>query len=132
MPEKIRTRSRYRDPVEASIEISVTDADTAIALRSGDVAVLGTPRVVALCEEACVAALGPQPDGRTTVGTRIEVDHTKPTLVGGTARADARLTETSTDRRRFEFEVVVVDGDGEEVARARHWRTSVNRARFGG
>jgi fluoroacetyl-CoA thioesterase len=39
------------------ISTTVTGADTAIALGSGDVAVLGTPRIVALCEEAAVAAL---------------------------------------------------------------------------
>ena len=40
------------------VELVVTDDDTAIAARSGDVAVLSTPRVVALCEEAAIAAIG--------------------------------------------------------------------------
>ncbi len=58
----------------ASISLTVTEQDTAIVLGSGDVAVLGTPRVVALCEEAAVAALaGFLPDGATTVGTSISI-----------------------------------------------------------
>ena len=41
----------------AEIVAAVTESDTAVALGSGDVPVLGTPRVVALCEEATVKAL---------------------------------------------------------------------------
>ena len=111
-------------------ELEVGDGDTAIAMRSGDVAVLATPRLVALCEEACVAAVGPVPEGRTTVGTRIEMDHTKATPVGGRVVAEARLAGGSLEERRLEFEVVARDGDGEEVGRARHWRAVVRRDRF--
>ena len=38
----------------AQIELTVTAADTAIALGSGDVPVLATPRAVALVEQATV------------------------------------------------------------------------------
>ena len=38
------------------VELIVTDADTAQALGSGDVPVLGTPRLIALAEAATVAA----------------------------------------------------------------------------
>ena len=38
----------------ASVTLVVDDADTALALGSGDVPVLGTPRVIALAEEATV------------------------------------------------------------------------------
>ena len=40
----------------ARVELTVTDADTAQAVGSGDVPVLGTPRVLALAEAATVAA----------------------------------------------------------------------------
>ena len=40
-----------------SADLVVRGEDTAIALGSGDVPVLGTPRLVALLEEAAVAAL---------------------------------------------------------------------------
>ena len=43
---------------------TITDADTAVALRSGEVQVLGTPRLVALREEAPVQAL----DGALAAG----------------------------------------------------------------
>ena len=106
----------------------VTEADTALAMRSGDVAVLATPRLVALCEEACVALVTGLPPERTTVGTRIEIDHLKATPVGGSVTTEATLQ--SDDGKRLEFEVVAVDGDGDEVGRARHWRAVVRRDRF--
>jgi len=52
----------------------VTDADTAAALGSGDVPVLGTPRLVAWLEAATVrAAVGLLKPGQTTVGTAIRI-----------------------------------------------------------
>ena len=41
----------------ATIELTVTDCDTACFMRSGEVPVLATPRLVALCEEATMNAL---------------------------------------------------------------------------
>ncbi|HEY7174039.1 MAG TPA: thioesterase, partial [Micromonosporaceae bacterium] len=40
--------------LSARVELIVTDADTAQNLGSGDVPVLGTPRVLALAEAASV------------------------------------------------------------------------------
>ena len=56
-----------------------------MALGSGDVPVLATPRVVALVEEATVAAIAAAlAPGQTTVGTRVELDHLAATPVGRT------------------------------------------------
>ena len=41
----------------AVVVLTVGPEDTAVALHSGEVEVLGTPRVVALAEEATVKAL---------------------------------------------------------------------------
>ncbi|MGI9609079.1 MAG: thioesterase family protein, partial [Acidimicrobiia bacterium] len=55
--------------LSAEIALTVAESDTAIALGSGDVPVLATPRIVALCEEATVAAVAGQiADGSTSVG----------------------------------------------------------------
>ena len=54
----------------------VTQADTAIALGSGDVPVLATPRLLAWVEAATVTALAEQLDeDESTVGTLVELDH---------------------------------------------------------
>ena len=63
----------------AAISFTVDEGSTAIALGSGDVPVLGTPKVIALVEEAAVAALaGSLSADDTTVGTSVTVDHLAP------------------------------------------------------
>lgn len=112
----------------ATVTMTVTDGDTAIALRSGDVPVLATPRVVALAEEASVAAVaGGLDDGHTTVGYRVQLDHLAPTAVG--ARVHAEATLESVESRRLTFRVSVTDGHG-LVAAGRITRVVVERARF--
>ncbi|WP_435871783.1 thioesterase family protein [Micromonospora echinofusca] len=112
----------------ARVELTVTDADTAQAVGSGDVPVLGTPRVLALVEAATVAATATRvPGGSTTVGTRVELDHRAATPVGRTVVAQARLS--AVDGRRLHFEVSVSDGD-ETVAEGRVERVLVDRQRF--
>ena len=111
-----------------SIALKVSDADTAIALGSGDVAVLATPRVVALCEEAAVAGLaGSLPEGATTVGTSISVDHLIATGVGCSVTATATVTEV--DGKKVSFSLVVKDGD-RIAASGIHMRFIVDRQRF--
>jgi predicted thioesterase len=91
--------------------MTVAEADTAIALKSGQVPVLATPRVVALCEEAtCVAVSGALEDAETTVGMRVQLDHLAPTAVGGSVTADATLEKI--EGRRLVFTVSVSDTHG--------------------
>jgi fluoroacetyl-CoA thioesterase len=112
----------------ATIETVVTRADTARALGSGDVEVLGTPRVLALAEaatvEAAAASLSP---GQTTVGTHVELDHSAPTGVGATVRAEATLVYRAGKRLTFE---VRLTQDGRTVASGRITRVVVDRDRF--
>lgn len=112
----------------ARVELTVTDADTAQAIGSGDVPVLGTPRILALAEAATVAAITRQlPGGATTVGVRIELDHRAATPVGRTVVARARLTEV--DGRRLLFAISVTEGEF-TVAEGRVERLLVDRQRF--
>jgi predicted thioesterase len=114
--------------LSARVELTVTDADTAQSLGSGDVPVLGTPRVLALAEAATVAATARQmPGGLTTVGTRAEVEHKAPTPVG--RRVTAMATLAKVDGRKLLFEVVISDGDT-EVAEVRIERMLLDRQRF--
>jgi fluoroacetyl-CoA thioesterase len=109
--------------------LAVTAQDTAVAVGSGDVDVLATPRVVALAEQATVAALdGHLADPYTSVGTRIELDHRVPTVVGATVEAEARLV--SVQGRRLGFRVVVREG-ADTVAEGSVVRVVVDRANFG-
>ncbi|HKD98139.1 MAG TPA: hotdog domain-containing protein [Micromonosporaceae bacterium] len=114
--------------LSARVELTVTDADTAQAVGSGDVPVLGTPRLVALAEAATVAATAAQLDrGSTTVGTRVELDHTAASAVGRRVTVLAVLSKV--DGRRLVFDIVVRDGQ-EQVAEGRVERVVVDRQRF--
>jgi predicted thioesterase len=106
----------------------VADGDTAVAVGSGDVAVLATPRVVALCEAATVAAVAGRLDpGQTTVGTRVELDHLRASRVGD--HVTARATLTAVDGRRLTFTVEATDGE-HTVGRGVVVRALVDRSRF--
>jgi fluoroacetyl-CoA thioesterase len=93
------------------VQAVVTDADTAEALGSGDVPVLGTQRVVALCEQATVDAIRPYlGSDQTSVGFRVEITHLSPVLVGRTVVATATLERI--EGKRLVFGVNVVDKCG--------------------
>jgi fluoroacetyl-CoA thioesterase len=112
----------------ARVELTVTDADTAQSLGSGDVPVLATPRVLALAEAATVAATARQiPGGVTTVGTRAEVEHKAATRVGRTVTATATLAKV--EGRKLIFDVSVRDGET-TVAEVRVERVLLDRQRF--
>jgi fluoroacetyl-CoA thioesterase len=119
-------------PVEpgltAGVDLTVAESDTAIAHHSGDVPVLATPRLVALCEEAAMAAVADRlkPD-ETTVGMRVQLDHLAPTAVGVRVRAEATLEKV--EGRRLTFTVSASDPRG-LVGAGRLTRVIVNTERF--
>jgi predicted thioesterase len=101
-------------PLEAGLSASallvVTDADTAIALGSGEVPALGTPRLIALCEEAIIAAAAEHlEEERTTIGTRVDIDHLDASTVG--ARVEATATLESIEGSLLIFSVAATKGD---------------------
>lgn len=112
----------------AFLELEIADADTALAHRSGDVAVVATPRVLALCEEACCLAVHSALDAATTtVGMRAQLDHVAPVRVGSTIRAEVTLDKI--EGRRLSFTVSVSDASG-LVAAGRMTRVVVDRHEF--
>lgn len=117
-----------RPGVSASTTLTVTDADTAIAFGSGDVPVLATPRIVALVEEAAVAAVHPSLEpGSSTVGVRVQIEHISPTPVGGVVTAEANLEKI--EGRRLIFHVSARDERG-LIAAGKVTRVLVDVERF--
>jgi fluoroacetyl-CoA thioesterase len=92
-------------------KMTVTASDTARALGSGDVEVLGSPRLIALCEEATLVAIANALEpGMTTVGMRVQFDHLQPTPVGADVTAEAVLERI--EGRRLVFNVSAEDSGG--------------------
>jgi fluoroacetyl-CoA thioesterase len=114
--------------LKGEARLVVGDGDTARALGSGSVDVLGTPRLVALLEEATIDAVeGHLDNGFTTVGMRVQVDHLQPTPVGAEVFAEAYLDKI--EGRRITFTVTASDSGG-LVAAGRVTRVMVDVNRF--
>jgi predicted thioesterase len=114
----------------ATLEFTVTDADTAEALGSGDLPVLATPRLLAWCEAAtCATVARDLEPGRTSVGTRVSLDHVAASPVG--ARVAVRATVVYVDGRLLRFEVVATHvADGKVVGHGEVTRVVVDAERF--
>ena len=98
---------------EATLRFTVTDADTAAAVGSGSLPVLGTPRLLAWCEAATCAAVEPAlREGETSVGTRVDLEHLAATAVGGTVEVSAREVYVDGRLRRFAVSARDVDPAG--------------------
>lgn len=97
----------------ATMAFTVTEADTAAAVGSGSLPVLGTPRLLAWCEAATCAALEPALGaGETSVGTRVELEHLAPTAVGGSVEVTARVVHTDGRLRRLAVAARNLGADG--------------------
>jgi len=98
---------------DATLSFTVGEADTAAAVGSGSLPVLGTPRLLAWCEAATCAAIEPDlAEGETSVGTRVELEHLGATPVGGSVEVTARVVHTDGRLRRFAVSARNVGADG--------------------
>jgi predicted thioesterase len=116
--------------VTSTLSFTVTDDDTALALGSGSLPVLGTPRLLAWCEAATCAAIEPElDDGETSVGTRVELEHTRGSRVG--VRLEVTASSVHRDGRLHRFSVLAREaGGGPVVGTAEITRVVVDAERF--
>jgi fluoroacetyl-CoA thioesterase len=114
----------------ATLERTVMPVDTAEALGSGDLPVLGTPRLLAWCEAAtCRAVADGMDPARTSVGSRVELDHVAASPVGALVVVTATLAYVET--RLLRFEVVARHAHDEKVVgHGQVTRIVVDRDRF--
>jgi predicted thioesterase len=118
-----------RPGLTANASFEVTDADTAIALGSGLVPVLATPRLLAWCEAVTIQAITAGLDeARTSVGSRVQLDHLRATPVGGRLTVDAQLVHA--DGRLLRLEITALDESATVVAHGQITRVVVDRERF--
>jgi len=114
---------------QATVRHVVGPDDTAVALGSGNVDVLATPRLLALMEAATVEAgaaeLGP---GQTSVGMRIQIEHMRPSPLGAEVVVHARLADV--DGRQMRFDVAAEHADGTLVASGQVTRAVVDADTF--
>jgi predicted thioesterase len=104
------------------------EGNTAEFIGSGDMAVLATPAMVALMENAAMLAVALKiEEGETTVGSMISTSHLKPSKVGNTVSAIAELT--AIEGRKLTFKIEAYDGET-LIGEGEHIRYIVNREKF--
>lgn len=123
-----KTRCCDHDRVSQPIEHVVADVDTAIALGSGSVPVLATPRLLAWLEEASCAAIDADVPGACSVGTRVTLEHLVASPVGAAVRC--RATVVLRDGRLFRVSLEATDASGRLLATGELTRVVVDRDRF--
>ena len=105
------------------INITVQENMTAASMKSGNLDVLATPYMIALMEQAS-AELCQQflPEGISTVGTMVNIQHLAETSLGAPVRTVATLTDF--DGRKATFEVVAYDNAG-VIGKGTHERFTI-------
>jgi predicted thioesterase len=114
--------------IKGHLQRIVTPELTAAHVGSGLANVFATPMMVALIEETCCQSVAPfLQEGKSTVGTLVNVAHTAPTPVGMQVWCDSTLVEV--DRRRLVFEVKAYDQHG-LIGHGQHERFIINFEQF--
>ena len=114
--------------VRGEARCTVSNENTALTMGSGDLNVFATPALAACMEKAAAESVKPLlEEGKTTVGTRLVLDHTAATPIGMAVRCESELIEV--DGRKLVFSITAFDEVG-EIGRAEHHRAIISAARF--
>ena len=114
--------------MKGNAETTVERQDTAYEVGSGDLLVYATPCMVALMEGAACNAIAPViPEGKTSVGTMLNINHISATPVGMDVRAEAEVTEV--DGNSITFQVSAFDESG-KIGEGIHKRVVITSQKF--
>lgn len=103
-------------------------SDTALEVGSGSLLVFATPCMAALMEgAACNAIEAALPEGKTTVGTMLNIEHISATPVGMEVRAEAELI--AIEGNTLTFTLTAYDEAG-KIGGGTHKRVIVSAERF--
>ena len=108
----------------------VTEENTAASFGSGGLPVFGTPYLAAMME--CAAYMLMQkdlPEGKSSVGTKLDISHVSPSPIGMRIRAAAEAIDVSDDGKFAEFRVTAYDDAG-LIGEGTHKRAVITIERF--
>lgn len=113
-----------------TVKRTVTEDMTAAALGSGGLPVFGTPYLAAMVENAAFTYLQQElPEGKSTVGTRIEVSHVSPSPVGMEITVTVEVTDISANGMMIDFKASASDAAG-LIGEGVHQRAVITVDRF--
>ena len=114
--------------MKGEVSTLVEKEDTAQEVGSGSLMVYATPCMAALMEGAACAAIEEAlPQGQTSVGTALNLEHISATPVGLEVRAQAE--GTAVEGKKLCFAITAFDEAG-EIGHATHTRVLVNSDKF--
>ncbi len=121
----IRYQHNFTVPQSKTVPALYPESEDFLAMPE----VFATGFLVGLLEWACLLAIKPHLDGpeELTLGTQIDVSHEAATPPGLQVTATVELV--AMEGKKLTFEVAAHDGV-DTIARGRHERVIVNRARF--
>ena len=109
-------------------EMIVTEELCANAWGSGGLPVYATPAMIALMENTAWASVEPcMEEGKSTVGTKLDVSHLSASPVGAHITCESELVEV--DGRRLVFKVSASDDAG-LIGEGMHERFIINTEKF--
>lgn len=108
----------------------VTDDMTAVAIGSGGLPVFGTPYLAAMIENAAFTYIQNQlPQGKSSVGTRIDISHVSPSPVGMEVKVTVEVTNISANGKMIDFKATADDTAG-IIGEGTHQRAVITTDRF--
>ena len=116
--------------IKGEQKFAVTEDQLAVNVGSGLVRVFATPMMIAAIENTAAASVAPHLDeGKTTVGTLVNVSHVAATPLGMEVRFETELTEVAANGKMLTFKVAAYDEAG-LIGEGTHQRAVVDKARF--
>jgi len=113
---------------ELSEEFEVKEEHAARVVGSGNVDVLSTPSMISFMENVCwKLAQRKLPEGKTTVGTRVDVYHLKPVPIGEKIRVYAKLLKIEGRKLVFSVEAYL---NNVLVGKGTHERFLIDERKF--
>jgi fluoroacetyl-CoA thioesterase len=106
----------------------VKEEHSAIHVGSGSLRVLATPWMIAFMERVCQKLLAEHlPQGFTSVGARVDVQHLAPSPVGMVVKIRGEVV--SVEGSKVNFQVEAWD-EQEQIGAGQHLRVVIDEARF--
>lgn len=114
--------------IEGKLNRNVTDKDTAITYKSGELNVFATPAMAAFMEQTAWTSIADYLEpGMSSVGTMLHITHVAPTPIGMNVTCESRLTKV--EGRKLGFELKVYDEAG-LIGEGTHERVIIDGEKF--
>ena len=114
--------------IKGTLSCKVTEALTAVSMKSGTLPVYATPAMAALMEETAYKSVEPYlSEGEGTVGSGLNISHSSPSYLGSEITCESVLT--AVEGKKLIFRVSAMDEAG-IIGEGEHIRYIINEERF--